>query len=65
MCATAATQIILDCSDGHCTPCANAVSVMFTRYAGFMDSETTKLYKLIAAKQAALLKANNNFNAIN
>jgi hypothetical protein len=44
MCSAATTQVILDCSDDVCTPCADEVSFMFIRYADFLDSETTKLY---------------------
>jgi hypothetical protein len=45
MCAAASTQVILDCSDGVCTPCADEISFMFIRYADFLDSETTRLYQ--------------------
>jgi hypothetical protein len=65
MCTAAATQVILDCSDGDCMPCASIVSFVYTRYAQFMDSETTELYQRISNVQASLLKAHNNFNAIN
>lgn len=65
ICSSAATSVILDCSDGECLPCANIVSFVFTRYAQFMDSETTFLYSKISEIQAALLKASNNFNTIN
>lgn len=38
---------------------------MFTRYESFVDNETTKMYSQIASLHASLLKASNNFNAIN
>ncbi|CDW88021.1 UNKNOWN [Stylonychia lemnae] len=65
MCAGASTQVILDCSDGQCTPCADSISFMFTRYANTLDTATTKLYTLISAQQAELLQSSNNFNKIN
>jgi hypothetical protein len=47
MCTAAATQVILDCSDGVCTPCADEISFMFTRYANILDEETAKLFAKI------------------
>jgi hypothetical protein len=64
MCASAATAVVLDCSDGSCTPCADEISFMFTRYANFLDTETTKLYTQISGIQATMLQASNNFNGI-
>lgn len=48
MCSAAANQVVLDCGDdGDCAPCADEVSLMFTRYANYLDSETSKLYTQI------------------
>jgi hypothetical protein len=37
MCSGAATHVVLDCSDGSCTPCADAISYVYTRYANLLD----------------------------
>jgi hypothetical protein len=37
---------------------------MFTRYANFLDTETTRLYQQISEMHAGMLSASNNFNGI-
>eukprot|EP00349_Pseudokeronopsis_sp_Brazil_P001302 CAMPEP_0202958092 /NCGR_PEP_ID=MMETSP1396-20130829/2438_1 /ASSEMBLY_ACC=CAM_ASM_000872 /TAXON_ID= /ORGANISM="Pseudokeronopsis sp., Strain Brazil" /LENGTH=282 /DNA_ID=CAMNT_0049675941 /DNA_START=316 /DNA_END=1164 /DNA_ORIENTATION=- len=64
MCAAASTQVALDCSEGVCTPCADEISFMFTRYANLMDQETSKIFQLINNMQANILQNQNQFNSI-
>ena len=42
----------------------DAISFMYVRYGNFVDSESAKLYKQIAALQLVLLQASNKFNGI-
>jgi len=57
MCTASATQVVLDCSDGICTPCADVISFMFTRYANLMDQETSKIFAVIQSAQAGILQS--------
>ena len=63
-CTAAATQVVLDCSDGFCTPCADEISFLFTRYANVLDQLTTNLFQLISSYQATVLQNSNAFNSI-
>lgn len=40
LCSGASTHVVLDCSDGSCTPCADVISYMYTRYGNLLDQTT-------------------------
>lgn len=37
---------------------------MFTRYANYLDQETTRLYQMISTMQAEILETSNKFNGV-
>jgi len=61
-CTSAATQVVLDCSDNQCDACASLIGFIFARYSNLLEAEVNFLFKRIAKEQAKVLQGKNAFN---
>jgi hypothetical protein len=61
-CTSAATQVVLDCSDNQCDACASLIGFIFVRYSNLLEAEVNFLFKRIAKEQAKVLQAKNAYN---
>jgi len=61
-CTSAATQVVLDCSDNQCDACASLIGFIFVRYSNLLEAEVNFLFKRIAKDFSKALQAKNAYN---